>query len=366
MKLLNPLYDTVFKYLMQDIEIAKGLIEAITKCKIVEIIPAPQDSTTLNLKVKYLQMEIIKQDYVAVVNSSDKHGNQTTERIVIEVQKSSILPEIGRFRKYLADKYATTTAYSTKNTQKDSYLSMKTIYLIEQIFNPKLPAILGRRGTYYNELNNTEFIGPRDSVVELFNHDSWFIQTELLPAEFKDDLHYILTVFSPQFRTGKNERFIEIPEDVILQKKHKIMDLILRRLEIATADRKINEALDVEIQYERYIDSVLKQSQDDREAKAKAEASTKAAQKKAEKERAEKELAIQKEAEAKKNEALAKKNEALAKKNEADALAEKEVLVSKIAKLVLNLHTKGFSNEEIAENTGLSIEEVIKLLNSSL
>ncbi|OQX78733.1 MAG: hypothetical protein B6D64_05995 [Bacteroidetes bacterium 4484_276] len=37
MRVLNPIYDTVFKYLMEDIEIAKGFISTIIEQEVVEL-----------------------------------------------------------------------------------------------------------------------------------------------------------------------------------------------------------------------------------------------------------------------------------------------------------------------------------------
>ena len=43
MKVFNPLYDTVFKYLMEDLEIARGLIALIIEQDVVEVTPLPQE-----------------------------------------------------------------------------------------------------------------------------------------------------------------------------------------------------------------------------------------------------------------------------------------------------------------------------------
>jgi len=280
MKLLNPLFDSVFKYIMEDIEVAKTLISAIIKKEIKELYPAPQEATGTKLKIKYAQLEIYRQDYVAIVKSKSEDGNEKYEKIVIEVQKSPFIPELGRFRNYLADKYRKKSSIPETENSTEVYLPIKTIYLVEEIFNKNLPAVLGRRGHYYDELENKEYKGEQDKVVELFAHDAWFIQTELLPPEFKDELMYILSVFAPSFRKNSSDRFIEIPDNDLLIKKHRILERIIRRLEAASQDTEIIAAVDIEIGYEDYILKNIKAKEEaelraDRERKQKEEAELK-------------------------------------------------------------------------------------------
>lgn len=142
MKLLNPLFDTVFKYIMEDIEVAKNLISAIIKREIKELYPAPQEASGMMLKIKYAQLEIFRQDYVAVVKSKSENGTEKYEKIIIEVQKSPFIPEIGRFRNYLADKYRKKSSIPENESSTETYLPIKTIYLVEDVFNRNLPAVL--------------------------------------------------------------------------------------------------------------------------------------------------------------------------------------------------------------------------------
>ena len=335
MKLLNPLFDTVFKYLMEDIEVARSIIQAVIKQEVLELVPAPLDSTSLSIKMKYAQLEMQRQDYVAIIKTANPlTGAPEVEKVVIEVQKSPFIPEIGRFRNYLADKYRRKSVYSLGGEQVEYYLPIKTIYLVEDIFNPALPAVLGRRGQYFDELENTPYLGGRDRVVELFNHDTWFIQTELLPQEFKDELMYVLSVFAPSFRTSKTDRYIDVPDSDLLVKKHKILERMIRRLEAATKDKEVNTAVDLEIDYEVFIERKI----------------------------AETELAKQNEAEARQSEAEAKQKEAEALALAEKERAEKEVILAKQNSAVLKLHAKGLDAEDIAETLGIDATQVRKIL----
>jgi hypothetical protein len=214
------------------------------------------------------------------------------------------------------------------------YLPIKTIYLVEDIFNPSLPAVLGRRGQYFDELESTPYLGDRDRVVELFNHDSWFIQTELLPLEFKDELMYVLSVFAPAFRTSKSDRYIDVPDNDLLVKKHKILERMIRRLEAATKDKEVNTAVDLEMEYEKFIENNIAETEQAKQIALEAKQNEANALALADKERSEKE----------------------------DALAKAEEAAAKITAAVLKLHAKNMSDEDIAETPGIDIEQVRKIL----
>ena len=145
---------------------------------------------------------------------------------------------------------------------------------------------------------------------------------------------YVLSVFAPAFRTSKSDRYIDVPDNDLLVKKHKILERMIRRLEAATRDTEINTAVDLELEYEKYIERNI--------------AAT--------------ELAKQ-------NEMIAKQNEALAKKNEATALAladkerfEKENAQAKITAAVFRLKAKNMSEEDIAEALDIDRERVRNIL----
>jgi len=339
MKLLNPLFDTVFKYLLEDLDIAKAIIEAVIKKEITELYPSPQESSSHEIKIKYSTLAMIRQDFVAVIKSVKNDGSYEYEKVIIEVQKSPVTPEIARFRNYLSDKYRKKSSIG----DKQCYLPIKTIYLLEDIFNPSLPAILGRRGVYYDEIENTIFKGDRDEIVELFNHDSWFIQTEKLPLEFKEELMYVLSVFAPQYRKSKSDKYINIPDREIFEKKHRILSLIYRRLEAATGNSEINQAVEIEMEYEKYIETILSDNENYKTA-------TINALKQAEQDRAEKEKAMME---------IEKER------------AEKEKAMMEIEKALLNqaifksYFINGSTVEEISKNLGIEIEMINKILSGS-
>jgi hypothetical protein len=316
MKLLNPIYDSVFKYLMEDLEIAKGFISTIIGSEITELYPAPQEATSIALTLKHNQLPLHRMDYVAII----KMGEDKFEKVVVEVQKSPFIPEIERFRNYLAEKYSKISTYKLNDQQIEEHLPIKTIYLLDKKLSDTLPAVLHRKGDYYDVLYQKKYEGEKNKYVELLTHDSWFIQIEKLPPDLKNDLTKILSVFAPWMRDPDEEFYINVDDKELLDKKHALFHRILLRLQNATHNKNLLLALKTESQIEDEIEKYIKQ---------------------AEKERLQKEAALAKEKEERRQ-----KDEALAKEKE------------KSIKFAEKMLKYGETIEEIMQETGLTREEI--------
>jgi len=282
MRVLNPIFDTAFKYLMEDIEIARELIALIIDMDVVELYPAPQERTNVKLTIKYSQLALQHLDYVAVIKTIDENGIAKFEKVMVEVQKSPFKPAIGRFRKYVAEKYKHQSALpETKSKgkkqkkQPTAYLPLKTIYFIEETFNDKLPGILHRQGKYINALDKKTFEGERDEFVELLNHDSWFIQLHQLPFDLKNRIIRILSVFTDWYRDKDDSRYINYPNNDIEKIKDRLLRRIIHRLLAAAADEELKLQIELEIEYNDNFENLLTKldsiSKEKEEAKAREE-----------------------------------------------------------------------------------------------
>ena len=107
MQIANPIYDVVFKYLMEDSKIAKLLISSIIKQDIEILEFRPQEFTaeidkekTKRTKKKrkdeQIFFSIYRLDFSAKINTSE--GEKI---VIIEIQKAKLATDIMRFRKYL-------------------------------------------------------------------------------------------------------------------------------------------------------------------------------------------------------------------------------------------------------------------------
>ena len=97
MTIANPIYDTVFKYLMEDERIARTILSALLKQEILRIEVRPHEYTNGQKE----SLSIFRIDFGATV--LDSEGKE--QLILIELQKTWLPTETLRFRQYLGVHY---------------------------------------------------------------------------------------------------------------------------------------------------------------------------------------------------------------------------------------------------------------------
>jgi hypothetical protein len=80
----NPIYDSAFKYLLEDNEVARELLSAILDEQIVSIEVKPQETTTESADYG---VNILRLDFKAVV----KTAADERRKVLIELQKAKRL-----------------------------------------------------------------------------------------------------------------------------------------------------------------------------------------------------------------------------------------------------------------------------------
>ncbi len=98
-KVANPIYDVVFRYLMEDKRVAKLLISALLELEVLDIELKPSE---YNIKFKKPPLTVYRIDFKARIR--DKDGRE--QLVLIELQKAKLPTDIMRFRRYLGMQYA--------------------------------------------------------------------------------------------------------------------------------------------------------------------------------------------------------------------------------------------------------------------
>lgn len=95
MLIANPIYDSVFKYLMEDLRVAKVILQTIIGQKIEALEITPRERTA---QIPSLGLTFFRLDFSAViVTAEDRRTN-----VLIKLQKANGGNDIRRFRHYLA------------------------------------------------------------------------------------------------------------------------------------------------------------------------------------------------------------------------------------------------------------------------
>ena len=94
---VNPIYDCVFKFLMEDERIAKTLLSALLKKEVVSVEVRRHEHTNITRN----DISMFRIDFAARVK--DEEGKE--KLMLVELQKTWVETETLRFRQYLAVQY---------------------------------------------------------------------------------------------------------------------------------------------------------------------------------------------------------------------------------------------------------------------
>ncbi|MDQ1351990.1 MAG: hypothetical protein QG657_2296 [Acidobacteriota bacterium] len=236
MLIANPIYDTVFKYLMENLKVAKGIISTIIDEEILTLDLAAQEHTYQSTEPALM---IFHLDFIAKIRL--KQGG--SKNVLIELQKSNLAYDILRFRRYLGKKYLQPDEVLLPDgTAAQEALPIITIYFLGFNLDGKLPAVIKVNRKYIDLLGGEE-ITEKNDFIERLTHDSYVIQVKRLDLKMRNELEYVLSVF-------KQENFIENMRRRVkrydYEPQDELMRLILRQLEKAAGDNKLLEQLEME------------------------------------------------------------------------------------------------------------------------
>jgi hypothetical protein len=281
MRIANPIYDTVFKYLMEDNQLAKLLLSTIIDEDIVELVFRPQERTT---EVGSRYLTVYRLDFAATV----KNAEGETRQVLIEIQKAKLATDIMRFRRYLGEQYrdpnnVQPAGGSGNEGGPRQALPLLTIYFLgHSLDHTRAPVIRVRRESY--DLTTGKKLQAKEPFIESLTHDSYVIQIPHLRHEHRTEVEELLQIFD-QGRIHDNRHFLEIDEAEIPERYRPI----LRRLQRAVAEPEVAEAMELEDEVLEELQSLEREVERERAEKNKAMAEREKAMAEKERERAEKE-----------------------------------------------------------------------------
>ncbi|MDQ1351600.1 MAG: hypothetical protein QG657_1905 [Acidobacteriota bacterium] len=245
MLIANPIYDTVFKYLMDNVDIAKGIIAAIIGEDIVHLeLQAQESNVKVDARLTYYHL-----DFIAKIKQ--KSGGYKT--VLIELQKSNNATDLLRFRRYLGEQYKKEEEIpAAGDTFAREPLPLITIYILGYYLSRTLPGVIKVNRNYIDLLAGEE-ISERNEFIECLTHDSYVIQIPGLHLQMKNRLEYVLSIF-------KQERFIADDhrlKDYNYEIDDELLKKILKQLEKAAANKELLRQLEVEEMAYREYDSTI-------------------------------------------------------------------------------------------------------------
>ena len=204
MRIANPIYDSVFKHLMEDHEIASGLIARLLGMEVVELTAQPQEVTTrvaAGLGYNGQLLRVFRIDFSAVIRLADG----TPQKVLIELQKAGRSEAIGRFRNYLSTHYAV-------QPKDRAPLPIIAIYILGFSLNSLLPAVTRVRRQYLDAVTGAPVpLESPEQFIEQLTHDAVVVQITEIKEGGQSDLERALRLFD-QHRQDTNPHYLVIPE----------------------------------------------------------------------------------------------------------------------------------------------------------
>ena len=239
MTIANPIYDTVFKYLMEDERIARTILSALLKENIVNVEVRPHEYTNGQKEI----LSIFRIDFGATVL---KPGGEK-QLILIELQKTWLPTETLRFRQYLGVHYQ-----NPKNIVADSpdrhALPMVAVYLLGHTVGEIEEPVVYVRHQAFNYEDEPVTRGIPNKFIDSLNHDSIIVQIPRLHGKINNRLDKVLSIFDQKRVCQDNQHYLNL-DDEAFDTADADMQPIIHRLMMAASNIEMRQNMNVEDEY---------------------------------------------------------------------------------------------------------------------
>ncbi len=236
----NPIYDSVFKYLMEDERVAKTVLSALLKKDVVSVELRPHEyANETNDKISMFRI-----DFGARIRT----GENETELILIELQKTWVETETLRFRQYLGAQYSDKNNIDKqKGDHKGFAYPMVTIYIMgHRVGDIDIPVLYVSHKAYDYDGHEVKK-GMPDPFVESLVHDSIIVQIPLLHGVINNRLDKVLSVLDQTKRDKDDPHLLCLDESLYADNND--MNYIVHRLTAAASNPQMRQNMNVEDEY---------------------------------------------------------------------------------------------------------------------
>ena len=246
MLIANPIYDVVFKYLMEDSKIAKLMISSIINEEIESLEFLPQEFTmnlgigdSDNTRRRTNSLTVYRLDFSAIIITPEGKKN-----VIIELQKAKYPTDIMRFRTYLGNQYLNSEHFEEKiinGKYRKVGIPIITIYFLGHKLDYTDAPIIKVGRTYFDMFNN-QIIDTKEAFIESLTNDSYIIQIPYLKDKRRNDLEILLSVFDQSTKYDVQYHLLSISEEDFPEKYRPI----IRKLQAAAGDHQMKNQMILE------------------------------------------------------------------------------------------------------------------------
>ena len=183
MVIANPIYDVVFKRMMENERVARFFIGTLLDETIENVEVKPQEFTYTD---ELAGLAVFRLDFIATI----KTASGESKKVLIEIQKAKNQIDLMRFRNYLGEQYNK----EDKINDEKVILPITTIYILGfKLTEIDTACIKVQRN--YKDLINNKIINTKSDFVEKLTHDSFIVQVDRITDRYQTKLDKLLSVF---------------------------------------------------------------------------------------------------------------------------------------------------------------------------
>ena len=235
----NPIYDCVFKFLMEDERIAKTVLSALLKKEVVSVEMRRHEHPNVTRD----KISMFRIDFAAQVKEDDG----TVRLILIELQKTWVDTETLRFRRYLAAQYNAEENMVKDGELKGYAVPMIAVYLLGHRVGDIDKAVVYVTHNAFDYDGKVVEGGMQDPFINSLIHDSIIVQIPLLHGKINNRLDRVLSVFDQSQRDAKNQQIVCLDEKEYAGDSD--MMYILHRLGLAAMDANVRQEMNDEDEF---------------------------------------------------------------------------------------------------------------------
>ena len=251
MQIANPIYDVVFKYMMEDARVARIFLSAVMMKEIIDIEFLPQElisDASENKRVPSLGLTVYRLDFSARVKTAQ--GKE--EVVIIEVQKAKMYNEVMRFRRYLGKQYMNpdNSFEEMDATGRASRQGMPiyTIYFLGEKLSGYEDHPIVHIKYEITDHTSKERLENRPQFVKSLYHEGTIVNIPALKGKRREDLEILLSIFD-QSEITSDMHIINVKEKDFPEQ----FKPIIRRLQKAVQVKEVREVMEMEDDFVREI-----------------------------------------------------------------------------------------------------------------
>jgi hypothetical protein len=245
MIIANPIYDVVFKRLMENEKVVKFFISTLLEQVIETVEVKPQEFSYTN---ELAGLAVFRLDFIATI----KTDMGEYKKVLIEIQKAKNPIDLMRFRNYLAEQYKKEDKVNNENI----VLPITTIYILGfKLPEIETPCIKVERN--YKDLINKTTLLNKSEFVEKLTHDSFVIQVERISDRYQTRLDKLLSVFEQRNFTDDKEITKDFAHEPDIEELKTMTDI----LHYVGTDPKERKQIEIEQEAWRTVNAMFEEKE---------------------------------------------------------------------------------------------------------